>query len=182
MSSLLTYVIIGGGIGAAVGYFGKCRSGACPLTANWWRGAIYGAVVAVAIFYFTGGESAKEMNQSTANVKHITQTEFKSEVLESKLPVVADFYATWCGPCRRLAPVVDKLADQYAGKIKFVKVNVDESQQLAGQFNINGIPALMFFKDGKLVNSSVGLVPKEELVLQLEALLKTKAAPATAGS
>ena len=183
MSSLLTYILIGGSLGALLGHFGKCNSGGCPLTANWRRGAIYGAVVAAAAFFVTGGggASSAEMNQSTANVKHITQDQFAAEVTQAKLPVVVDCYATWCGPCRRLAPVMDQLADQFAGKIKFVKVNVDESPKLAQQFNIEGIPMLLFFKHGRLVNSSVGLLPKEDLVLRLEALLQTNALPAAAG-
>jgi thioredoxin len=78
--------------------------------------------------------------------------------------VVVDCYATWCGPCRRLAPIVDKLADEYAGKIKFVKVNVDESPKVAQQFNIEGIPTLLFFNDGKLASTSVGLLTKEDLL------------------
>lgn len=183
MSSLLTYLLIGGSLGALLGYFGKCSSGGCPLTTNWRRGAIYGAVVAAAAFFVTGGggASSAEMNQSTTNVKHITQDQFAAEVTQAKLPVVVDCYATWCGPCRRLAPVMDKLADQFTGKIKFVKVNVDESPKLAQQFNIEGIPMLLFFKNGKLVNSSVGLLPKEALVLRLDALLQTNALPAAAG-
>ncbi|HUZ07363.1 MAG TPA: thioredoxin [Candidatus Paceibacterota bacterium] len=180
MSPLLTYLLIGGSLGALLGYFGKCSSGGCPLTANWRRGAIYGAVVAAAAFFVTGGgASSAEMNQSTANVKHITQTDFDAEVTQAKLPVVVDCYATWCGPCRRLAPVMDKLADQFAGKIKFVKVNVDESPKLAQRFNIEGIPMLLFFKNGRLVNSSVGLLPKEDLILRLETLLQTNAGPVT---
>ena len=180
MSPLLTYLLIGGSLGALLGYFGKCSSGRCPLTANWRRGAIYGAVVAAAAFFVTGGgASSAEMNQSTANMKHITQTDFDAEVTQANLPVVVDCYATWCVPCRRLAPVMDKLADQFAGKIKFVKVNVDESPKLAQQFNIEGIPMLLFFKNGKLVNSFAGLLPKEDLILRLETLLQTNAEPVT---
>jgi thioredoxin 1 len=171
---LLIYLLIGGSLGAALGYFGSCKSGACPLTANWRRGALYGAVMAT-IFYFASGRggNATEMNQSTANVKHITDAQFDTEVTQATLPVVVDFYATWCGPCRRLAPTMDSLADQYAGKIKFVKVNVDESPKLAQKFQVEGIPMLVFFKNGKTAGTSVGLLAKEDLIQRLDALLQT---------
>ena len=179
--TLLIYVLIGGGLGALLGYFGQCSSGACPLTANWRRGAIYGMVLAT-VFCFASGQAgnAPEMNRSTAHVKHITAAEFDAEVTHAARPVVADFYATWCGPCRELAPVVDKLADQYAGKIKFVKVNVDESPKLAAQFQVEGIPALLFFKDGKLAGASVGLVGREDLIAKLDSLIQTNTPPGAA--
>lgn len=113
------------------------------------------------------------MNQSTANVKHITEAEFDAEVIRSAVPVVVDFYATWCGPCRQLAPTMDSLADQYAGRIKFVKVNVDESPKLAQQFQVEGIPMLLFLQNGKSAGTSVGLVAKEDLILRLDSLLQT---------
>jgi thioredoxin 1 len=176
--SILFYIIIGGSLGAALGYFGKCNSGACPLTANWKRGAIYGAVLA-ALFYSVSGHGGNPaaMNQSTANVKHITDAEFAADVTQSAQPVVVDCYATWCGPCRELAPVVDKLADEYAGKIKFFKVNVDESPKVAQQFQIQEIPMLLFFKNGKLIGSSLGLVAKADLARQLNNLIAADIPP-----
>ena len=152
------------------------------MTANWRRGAIYGAVMA-ALFYFVSGRGvgAVEMNQSTANVKHITDAEFDPEVTQAALPVVVDFYATWCGPCRQLAPTMDSLAEQYAGKIKFVKVNVDESPKLAQKFQVEGIPMLVFLQHGKTAGTSVGLVAKDDLILRLDSLLKTNAQPAATG-
>jgi thioredoxin 1 len=180
--TLFIYLLIGGGIGATLGYFGNCSSGACPLTANWRRGAIYGAVMA-ALFYFVSGRGvgAAEMNQSTANVKHITDATFDMEVTHATLPVVVDFYATWCGPCRQLAPTMDSLAEQYAGKIKFVKVNVDESPKLAQKFQVEGIPMLVFLQHGKTAGTSVGLVAKGDLILRLDTLLQTNIQPAATG-
>jgi thioredoxin 1 len=173
--TLLIYLLIGGGVGAGLGYFGRCNSGGCPLTANWRRGAIYGAVVA-SLFYLISGQSgnSSEMNQSTPNVKHITDSDFNAEVAQSTLPVVVDFYATWCGPCRQLAPTMDSLADQYAGKIKFVKVNVDESPKVAQQFQVEGIPMLLYFKDGKPTDTSVGLLTKADLIRHLDSLIQTQ--------
>ncbi len=173
-TTLFIYLLIGGGLGAGMGYFGSCKSGACPLTVNWRRGAIYGAVLGL-LFYFSSGGAVNStaMNQSTANVKHITEAEFDTEVTQAALPVVVDFYATWCGPCRQLAPTMDSLADQYAGKIKFVKVNVDESPKLAQKFQVEGIPMLIFFQNGKTAGTSVGLTAKEDLILRLNSLLPT---------
>ena len=179
--TLLLYVLIGGGVGAGLGSFGSCKSGACPLTANWRRGALFGALIGLVVYLSSGGGNSTAMNQSTANVKHITDAEFDAEVTQSALPVVMDFYATWCGPCRQLAPTMDSLADQYAGKIKFVKVNVDESPKLAQQFQVEGIPMLVFLQNGKTAGTSVGLIAKEDLILRLDSLLQTNAQPAATG-
>jgi thioredoxin 1 len=179
MQSLLIYLLMGGSLGAWLGYLGRCNSGACPLMANWRRGALYGAVMALLFYSVSGCGGSAAMNQSSANVKHITDTEFDAEVTRAALPVVADFYATWCGPCRQLAPTMDALADHYAGKIKFVKVNVDESPKLAQQFKVEAIPTLLFFKDGKLADTSVGLLTKADLIGRLDFLLQTNVPPAT---
>ena len=181
MQSLLIYLLIGGSLGACLGHFNRCNSGVCPLTANWRRGALYGAVLALLFYSMSGCGDSTAMNQSSANVKHITGSEFDAEVTRATLPVVADFYATWCGPCRQLAPTLDALADQYAGKIKFVKVNVDKSPKLAQQFQIEVIPTLLFFKGGKLAETSVGLLTKADLIGRLDSLLQTNAPPAAPG-
>ena len=179
--TLLIYVLIGGGVGAGLGYFGSCKSGACPLMANWRRGAFVGAVIGLVVYLSSGGGNSTAMNQSAANVKHITDADFDAEVMQSAVPVVMDFYATWCGPCRQLAPTMDSLADQYAGKFKFVKVNVDESPKLAQKFQVEGIPMLVFLQNGKTAETSVGLVAKEDLILRLDSLLQTNTQPAATG-
>ncbi|WP_071517168.1 thioredoxin [Geitlerinema sp. PCC 9228] len=101
----------------------------------------------------------------------VTDATFKSEVLESEVPVLVDFWAPWCGPCRMVAPVVDEIAQQYDGKIKVVKVNTDESPNVASQYGIRSIPTLMVFKDGQKVDMVVGAVPKTTLANTLEKYL-----------
>ena len=98
----------------------------------------------------------------------ITKANFDSEVIKSDRPVVLDFWATWCGPCRMLAPVINELAEKYADTVKVGKVNVDEEPELAEKFSVFSIPTVMVFKNGKLVNTSVGYRP----LAQIEALLK----------
>jgi thioredoxin 1 len=170
MWPLILWLLAGGGIGAALGYFGKCSSGTCPLTSTWWRGAIYGAVLGCLFYFISGGSTPASMNKSTANVKLIKEGEFDGEVIQSPSPVVADFYATWCGPCKILSPRLDKLAGSFTNGIKFVKINVDEAPALSQRFDIQGIPTLLFFKNGKVVNRIVGLPATDDLKVRLESL------------
>jgi thioredoxin 1 len=98
----------------------------------------------------------------------VTDASFKEEVLESDVPVLVDFWAPWCGPCRMVAPVVDEIAEQYAGQVKVVKLNTDENPNVASQYGIRSIPTLMIFKNGQRVDMVVGAVPKTTLANTLE--------------
>ncbi|MCL1468041.1 MULTISPECIES: thioredoxin [Argonema] len=101
----------------------------------------------------------------------VTDATFKQEVLESEVPVLVDFWAPWCGPCRMVAPVVDEIAQQYEGQVKVVKLNTDENPNVASQYGIRSIPTLMIFKAGQRVDMVVGAVPKTTLANTLEKYL-----------
>ncbi len=93
----------------------------------------------------------------------LTVQNFEEEVIKSDIPVLVDFWANWCGPCRMLAPALEEISEEYAGKVKVGKVNVDEQEALAIQYRITSIPAVFLFKDGKIAKTSIGLVPKAKL-------------------
>lgn len=97
------------------------------------------------------------------NVRHISDAEFASAVLQSAVPVLIDFWAPWCGPCRIVGPIVDELAEQYDGKLSVVKINVDDNPAVAQQFMVSSIPTMMMFKGGQLVDRVLGAMPKAEL-------------------
>ena len=101
----------------------------------------------------------------------INETNFESEVLQSTQPVLVDFWVEWCGPCKMLAPVLEEIANEQAGRIKIAKVNVDENPALAGRFGIQSIPTLLYFTDGRLHHQTVGAVSKKRIVSDLEALV-----------
>ena len=105
------------------------------------------------------------------NVVELSDDTFDAEVLQSDLPVLVDFWAPWCGPCRSIAPVIDELADEYSGRVKVAKVNVDNNQQSAAKFNVRGIPNLIVFKGGEVQEQIPGAVAKQIIVTALEKVL-----------
>jgi thioredoxin 1 len=100
---------------------------------------------------------------ASENVMAFTDANFDREVLQSEIPVLVDFWATWCAPCKAIAPLVDSVADEYVGKVRVGKVNVDENQATPGKFGVRGIPTLILFKGGVVVEQIVGAVPKSQL-------------------
>ncbi len=103
--------------------------------------------------------------------KSVTDQTFDAEIINAQGVSLVDFWAPWCGPCRRLGPIVEDLAEEYAGKVNVVKLNVDENPQTAGRFGIQGIPTLLLFKDGELIDTLVGLQSKETLTQKLDGAL-----------
>ena len=97
------------------------------------------------------------------HIHHVTDATFKSEVLESSVPVLVDYWAEWCGPCKMIAPILDEVAKDYAGKLKIAKLNIDENQKTPGEYGIRGIPTLMLFKAGNVEATKIGAVSKSQL-------------------
>ncbi len=106
-----------------------------------------------------------------ANVLEIGDKEFDSEVLKSNVPVLVDFWAPWCGPCKRIAPLLDELSTEYSGKVKIVKINVDNNKEAAMKYNVRGIPNLILFKNGSLQEQMVGVIAKQDLVSAIQKLV-----------
>lgn len=111
------------------------------------------------------------MEDSMSNLVAFTDSNFATEVEGSDVPVLVDFWAEWCGPCRMIGPIVDELANEYDGKVKIGKVNVDENQDISIKYGIRSIPALLFFKDGKVVDQIVGAVPKGNIEQKLQNMI-----------
>jgi thioredoxin 1 len=106
-----------------------------------------------------------------SQAKELTSADFDAEVLQAEVPVLVDFWAPWCGPCRMMAPVIDAVAEKYAGRVKVGKVNVDEAGDLASRYGIRSIPTLMIFKGGEQADTVVGAVPEAELAQRLDRVL-----------
>jgi len=187
LERILLGVLIGAGIGAVVGYFGKCASGACPLTANPYRGALWGAVLgAMFAFAFRSPAEAQsgksddrkiEKARQSAPVEqtlvHIdSEADFDARVLGASGICLVDLFSNRCPPCRALAPIVSSLAKKYAGKVTVCKVNLDRLSGLARRYQVRAIPTVLIIKDGKLVKRLVGLRSKSEYVVFLDRVLK----------
>jgi thioredoxin 1 len=96
-------------------------------------------------------------------IKHISDASFEADVMQSTQPVLVDYWAEWCGPCKMIAPILDEMATTYTGKLQITKMNVDENREIPGKFGIRGIPTLMLFKDGKLAATKVGALSKSQM-------------------
>ncbi len=98
-----------------------------------------------------------------SNVVYASDATFESDVIKSDVPVLVDFWAEWCGPCRMLSPILDQISEEYTGKLKIVKINVDESNVTAATYGVRGIPTLLLFKNGQVTDTKVGSLPKSQL-------------------
>ena len=105
---------------------------------------------------------------SSSQIEHITDDSFEPEVLQSDLPVLVDYWAEWCGPCKQIAPILDEVAKEYDGRLKVAKINVDENRQVPARFGIRGIPTLMLFRNGNVEDTRVGALSKSQLTAFLD--------------
>ena len=105
------------------------------------------------------------------HVNEFTDANFEDDVTKSKIPVLVDFWATWCGPCKAIAPLIEEIAEQYDGKVKVGKLDVDQNQNSAMKYGVRSIPTLLIMKDGKVINQIVGSVPKAEITDKLESII-----------
>ncbi len=162
MLKFILIVALGSGIGALTGHFGKCESGQCPLTANPWRGAVFGALIAAALF-FPSTLGQKTPAKDSDSVIHVqSASDFKSKILDSSLPSLIDFYADWCGPCRSLSPTISALADKYNGRANIAKVNIDSNKELAEKYQVQSIPCVLLINGGKESARVLGARPQSE--------------------
>jgi thioredoxin 1 len=106
-----------------------------------------------------------------SSLLHVNDKNFADEVLNADLPVLVDFWATWCGPCRSISPIIEELAKEFTGRVKVTKLNVDESPATPSQYGVRGIPTLILFKGGKILDQIVGSVPKARLITMIEKAL-----------
>jgi thioredoxin 1 len=102
------------------------------------------------------------------SIIHLTDENFEAEVLQSKLPVLVDFWAEWCGPCKMIAPILDAVAEEYAGKLKVTKLNVDNSDEMPAKYGVRGIPTLLILRDGEVVATKVGALTKTQLTALID--------------
>ncbi len=180
-------LLLGGSLGALLGYFGQCATGACPLTANPWRGAFVGAAIGSLFAASAGSSRPREQiapaaaatvepasgtdTSGPATPLHIGSAEaFDRIIQKTDRPVLVDFYADWCGPCRMLAPTIEKLAKDYQGRVIIAKVNVDSLPALASRYGIQGIPAVLVFDKGKEAQRLVGVRPAGDYAKVLDRL------------
>ncbi len=182
MLNYLAGILIGAAAGGLMGARGSCDTGACPLTANPYRGAAYGAVMGFLVVSTlmgttpgsatTGTVTEKEQTTmqttETSSVIAITsKAEFQEKVLGAKVPVLVDLWATWCGPCRAQMPIVEQVAVRAGDRARVVKVNVDEAVDVARDLGVDSIPTLVVFKDGKEQKRFVGVQSADILAAAL---------------
>jgi thioredoxin 1 len=204
IARILLGVLIGGLIGAILGYLGKCSSGTCPLTANPYRGAIYGAIVGTLLASTLSiqpkekpedSDVVKVENKPDPNVEKskangsplmesLSKESFLQKVFnyeqnkewkfEGELPCIIDFYADWCGPCKMVEPILKELAKEYQGKLNIYRVDTQAQPELAAAFGIQSIPSLLFVPLNDKPQMAVGALPKETLKKAIKEVLKVE--------
>ncbi len=171
MISMNVLVSGGGAAGRGVGPIGKRRKASPLMSKSPYTGAILGAVLGVLVGLAVGCEAGSSSHADAGTVSAITSTEqFRTDVLEAARPVMVDFTATWCGPCKTLAPTLEALAGEYAGRVTFVKVDVDQVPDLPRQYGIRGVPTVVLIRNGQEVQRWVGTRPAKSYRDVLDAM------------
>jgi thioredoxin 1 len=169
MLKIALFILAGAAVGGIAGYVGKCTSGACPFTANPFRGAAFGALIGVALGMAGGGVTRRQSAPDSPSIVNIENAAALDTLLAgSTVPVLVDFYADWCGPCRQLAPELNALADAWQSRALIVKVNVDRHRDLAAQYRVKGIPDMRLFSGGKQVEQIIGYRSRDQLANALQ--------------
>ena len=153
---IIGIIAIGAVVGGIIGYYGKCSTGQCPLTSTPWGGAIWGGLLA-SIIALTIFNKPPLVPDAPTIVKVTATAEFATMLAESQQPILVDFYADWCGPCRNLAPVINKLSEAFSGQAKIVKINIDNAAELAQKYQVSSIPCVIVFNQGKESDRFVGI-------------------------
>ena len=153
---IIGIIAIGAVIGGIIGYYGKCSTGQCPLTSTPWGGAIWGGLLA-SIIALTIFNKPPKVADAQDILKVTTTTEFATMLTEAQQPILVDFYADWCGPCRNLAPLINKLSNDFSGRAKIVKINIDNAAELAQKYQISSIPCVIVFNQGKETDRFIGI-------------------------
>ena len=174
---LIAGLLIGGGLGAALGCYGKCTSGACPLTANPYRGAFLGSLMGGLLAFSVvpprpaGDTQGQDSAHAHAARQIDNEADFERLVLQADKPALVDFYSDGCPPCRQLAPMIDQLAEEYHGRAVVYKVNVDNAPDLARQHGVQGLPAVLFFTAGRETQRLVRLQSRQTYTEVLDKLI-----------
>ncbi len=167
MLKIVLGVLIGGAVGALIGYKGRCSTGACPLTSSPYVGGMFGAVLGLMIAGLLispeSGGSLLAGGAESGFLHAASAEEFDQMIAESEGPVLVDFWATWCPPCKAQGKILDEMAGEFEGKVRVVKVDVDEAGELAARHGIRSIPTLLVIEGGEVQERVVGVQSPEEL-------------------
>jgi len=187
LARILVGIAIGAALGALLGYFGKCSSGACPLTANPYRGALYGAVMGAAFAFTFSSKPKTQAREASPPVSGTTpmkrsekglllhinsERDFKARVLDAKGVYLVDLFSNRCPPCKTLAPTISSLAEKYAGKVVVCKVDVQRAPGVARRYRVQAVPTVLVLSNGKEVKRLVGLRAESKYAAVLDKLLK----------